>query len=77
DEVYNAARAWAMQFTTGASRALAAAKASIDQGLDVDLTTGLRIEAQQFAALFATEDRTIGMTSFVADGPGKATFTGR
>ncbi|MBY3988189.1 enoyl-CoA hydratase/isomerase family protein [Rhodococcus fascians] len=77
DEVYNAARAWAGQFTTGASRALAAAKASIDQGLDVDLTNGLRVEAQQFAALFATEDRTVGMESFIANGPGKAGFTGR
>ena len=27
--------------------------------------TGLEIERQQFAALFATEDRTIGMSSFV------------
>jgi enoyl-CoA hydratase/carnithine racemase len=77
DEVYNAARAWAGQFTTGASRALAAAKASIDQGLDVDLTNGLRVEAQQFAALFATEDRTVGMESFIANGPGKAAFAGR
>ncbi|WP_407726796.1 enoyl-CoA hydratase/isomerase family protein [Rhodococcoides fascians] len=77
DEVYNAARAWAGKFTTGASRALAAAKASIDQGLDVDLTNGLRVEAQQFAALFATEDRTVGMESFIANGPGKAAFTGR
>ncbi|MGB2949469.1 enoyl-CoA hydratase/isomerase family protein [Rhodococcus sp. BGS-1C] len=76
DEVYNAARAWASQFTTGASRALAAAKASIDSGLDTDLHTGLRIEAQQFAALFATSDRTIGMESFIANGPGKAEFTG-
>ena len=27
--------------------------------------------------LFATEDRGIGMESFVANGPGKAEFTGR
>lgn len=76
DEVYNAARKWASQFTKGASRALAAAKASIDQGLDTDLNTGLKIEAQQFAALFATKDRSIGMESFIANGPGKAAFTG-
>ena len=76
DEVYNAARAWASQFTGGASRALAAAKASIDQGLETDLHTGLKIEAQQFAALFATADRVVGMESFIADGPGKAQFTG-
>jgi hypothetical protein len=39
--------------------------------------TGLEIERQQFAALFATEDRTIGMSSFVDSGPGKAEFRGR
>ncbi|NLU82045.1 enoyl-CoA hydratase-related protein [Rhodococcus sp. HNM0569] len=76
DDVYDAARRWAAQFTGAASRALAAAKAAIDEGLDVDLHTGLRIEAQQFAALFATEDRRIGMESFVANGPGRAEFTG-
>ena len=37
----------------------------------------LEIERQQFAALFATEDRGIGMTSFVEHGPGKAKFVGR
>jgi enoyl-CoA hydratase len=37
----------------------------------------LAIEAQKFAGLFATEDRTIGMESFIANGPGKAKFTGR
>ena len=39
--------------------------------------TGLEIERQQFAALFATQDRTIGMRSFVESGPGKAEFEGR
>ena len=60
-----------------ATYALRAAKESIDLGLEVDLDTGLAIERQQFAALFATEDRTIGMTSFVENGPGKAEFKGR
>ncbi|MGV9748215.1 enoyl-CoA hydratase-related protein [Rhodococcus zopfii] len=76
DEVYNAARTWASQFTGAASRALAAAKAAIDQGLDTDLGTGLKIEQHVFASLFATADRTIGMESFMANGPGKAVFTG-
>lgn len=76
DEVYNAARAWAGKFTGGASRALAAAKAAIDQGLDTDLDTGLAIERHLFASLFATEDRTVGMQSFIENGPGKARFTG-
>lgn len=76
DNVYDAARTWAAQFTKGASRALAAAKAAIDQGLDTDLDTGLKIEQHVFASLFATKDRTIGMESFVANGPGKAEFVG-
>ncbi|WP_416061329.1 enoyl-CoA hydratase/isomerase family protein [Rhodococcus indonesiensis] len=76
DEVYAAARTWASQFTRGATRALAAAKAAIDQGLDTDLDTGLKIEQHVFAGLFATKDRTIGMESFVANGPGKAEFVG-
>jgi enoyl-CoA hydratase len=75
-EVYDAAVAWASQFSRGAALALRAAKEAIDSGLSVDLTTGLEIERQQFAALFATEDRSIGMTSFVENGPGKAQFKG-
>ena len=62
--------------SAAASRALAAAKAAIDEGLDTDLETGLKIEEHLFAALFATEDRTIGMASFIANGPGKAEFIG-
>ncbi|WP_433556486.1 enoyl-CoA hydratase/isomerase family protein [Pseudonocardia xinjiangensis] len=77
DEVYAAARSWAEQFATGPAVALAAAKKAIDGGLDVDLRSGLDLEAELFAALFATEDRTAGMTSFVEKGPGKATFSGR
>ena len=75
--VYDEAVAWARQFRDAATYALRAAKESIDQGLEVDLDTGLAIERQQFAALFATEDRGIGMTSFVEHGPGKAQFEGR
>lgn len=61
----------------GPAIALAAAKKAIDGGLDTDLRTGLDLEAELFAALFATDDRRIGMESFVAKGPGKAEFTGR
>ena len=76
-DVYDEALAWARQFTGAASYALRAAKESIDRGLEVDLDTGLEIERQQFAALFATEDRSTGMQSFVDNGPGKAEFRGR
>ena len=77
DQVYAEALAWAGRFTGAASYALRAAKEAIDRGLEVDLESGLEIERQQFAALFATEDRTIGMRSFVENGPGKAQFLGR
>jgi enoyl-CoA hydratase/carnithine racemase len=76
-QVYDEAVAWARQFTGAATYAVRAAKEAIDQGLEVELQTGLAIERQQFAALFATDDRRIGMTSFVEQGPGKAEFTGR
>ena len=77
DQVYDTAVAWASRFAAGPAYALRAAKEAIDRGLETDLETGLEIERQQFAALFATEDRGIGMTSFVENGPGKARFVGR
>ncbi|WP_344732336.1 enoyl-CoA hydratase/isomerase family protein [Nocardioides fonticola] len=76
-DVYTEALAWAGQFRNAATYAVRAAKESIDRGLEVDLETGLEIERMQFAALFATEDRAIGMGSFVENGPGKASFVGR
>jgi enoyl-CoA hydratase/carnithine racemase len=77
DKVYDEALAWAGQFRKAASYAVRAAKEAIDHGLEVDLDTGLEIERAQFAALFATRDRTLGMQSFVENGPGKAQFEGR
>lgn len=77
DDVYAAARRWAEQFVGGPVHALAAAKAAVDEGLDVDLDNGLRIETHLFTSLFATEDQKVGMRSFIENGPGKAEFTGR
>ena len=76
-EVFDAARALVAQFARGPALALRAAKQAIDDGLEVDLSTGLEIERLQFAGLFATEDQRAGMSSFVENGPGKATFAGR
>ena len=76
-EVYAKACEWARQFVGGPAIALATAKAAIDQGLDVSLDEGLEIERQGFVKLFATEDRAIGMASFLEHGPGKAKFVGR
>ncbi|MGA9147613.1 MAG: enoyl-CoA hydratase-related protein [Candidatus Nanopelagicales bacterium] len=77
DAVYDEALALAKQLAAGPGVALRAAKNAINRGLEVDLNTGLEIERMQFAQLFATEDQKNGMDSFVANGPGKATFEGR
>jgi enoyl-CoA hydratase/carnithine racemase len=76
EDVYAAARARAERYVGGPAFALRAAKEAIDRGLEVDLDTGLEIESMQFASLFATRDREIGMRSFVENGPGKAVFEG-
>jgi len=77
EQVYDAARARVSRFVDGPALALRAAKTAIDEGLETDLGTGLALERAAFAGLFATEDRRIGMDSFVAEGPGKARFVGR
>lgn len=77
EEVYSATLAFLEQFSAGPAQALRSAKEAIDRGIEVDLGTGLEIERMHFAALFATQDRAIGMASFREQGPGKATFLGR
>jgi enoyl-CoA hydratase/carnithine racemase len=76
-EVYSRAVTVAERYASGPTFALAAAKAVIANGIDSDMATGLLLERQAFASLFATEDQQIGMESFIANGPGKAKFVGR
>jgi enoyl-CoA hydratase/carnithine racemase len=76
-DVYQAARDLAGRYADGPAAALRAAKQAIDEGLEVNLDTGLEIERLHFAGLFATEDQRTGMRSFVENGPGQATFAGR
>ena len=76
EDVYATARARVEQYVGGPALALRAAKEAIDRGLEVELDTGLEIESMQFASLFATKDRAIGMRSFIENGPGKASFEG-
>jgi enoyl-CoA hydratase/carnithine racemase len=76
-EVYQAAVDLVARYATGPALALRAAKQAVNEGLEVDLATGLEIERLHFAALFATEDQKTGMRSFIENGPGKATFDGR
>jgi len=77
DSVYPAALDMVKRYASGPALALRAAKQAIDAGLGVDLATGLEIERVQFAALFGTEDQRAGMRSFLENGPGQASFTGR
>ena len=75
--VYDAALDMVRRYAAGPALALRAAKLAINEGLGVDLATGLEIERAYFAALFGTEDQRAGMRSFLENGPGKAIFTGR
>jgi enoyl-CoA hydratase len=77
ESVYAAALDMVKRYANGPALALRAAKQAIDYGLGVDLATGLEIERVQFAALFGTQDQREGMRSFLENGPGQATFTGR
>lgn len=76
-EVIETAQELAQRYAAGPPLALSAAKRAIDEGMDTDLDAGLLIERQAFSGLFSTEDQRAGMESFVARGPGKATFQGR
>jgi enoyl-CoA hydratase len=75
--VFDEAVAWATSLAAGPLLAQALAKQAIDEGLSRSLADGLTLEGQLFGDVFATEDATIGVRSFIANGPGKATFTGR
>ncbi|MFN2587661.1 MAG: enoyl-CoA hydratase/isomerase family protein [Actinomycetota bacterium] len=76
-DVYATAVEIAEGYAAGPTVALMAAKQAIQNGIDAGIATGLTIERQAFAALFASEDQKVGMESFVEHGPGKAKFVGR
>ncbi len=73
-EVYEVAVETARRYAQG-PYALRMAKKAIDEGAEMDLDAALRLETTLFTATFATEDRKIGMASFLEHGPGKAQFT--
>ena len=74
-DVYDTAIELLKPYVTGPSLALRAAKLAIDGGLNMDLASGLALESQLFAGLFATDDRLEGTAAFVAKR--KPTFAGR
>ena len=68
---------WASTLASGAVVAMGLAKRAIDGGLDGSLAAGLDLEAEGFVDVFDTDDAQVGIRSFLDDGPGKATFSGR
>ncbi len=73
-QVFARALELAKSLARGPRIAMAEAKRVIEQGLDTDLDSGLALERDAFAGLFGTNDQMSGMNSFIAEGPGKATF---
>ena len=67
----------AAKYAKGPAVALAMAKKSINKGMECSIEEGLLIEAQSMYLCFASEDQTIGMKTFLEEGPGKAKFTGK
>ncbi|CAA9209096.1 MAG: Enoyl-CoA hydratase [uncultured Acidimicrobiales bacterium] len=77
DRVLDEALEWAAVLASGPVVAHALAKQAIDNGLSLPLREGVSLEQQLFAEVFATEDAGTGVASFLANGPGKATFRGQ
>jgi enoyl-CoA hydratase/carnithine racemase len=76
DEVFDRAVEQARTYARG-PYALRLAKQAIDQGVELDLDSALRLETSLFTECFATEDARTGMQSFIDEGPGRAQFSGR
>jgi len=74
-ELMKEARACAAHLATKPPLALKQAKAAINAGIEADLDTGCRYEAESFAVTFATTDRGEGMRAFLEKRP--ATFKGQ
>ena len=76
EAVLDAAVAMVAPYVNGPA-ALANVKKAIMDGLHVSLEEALAIERREFIAAFQTDDAVIGINSFLENGPGKASFTGK
>ena len=70
------ALALAAEVARGPLTAQALCKRVIDGGLSLPLADGNALERDAFVEVFATDDAATGVASFLAHGPGQATFTG-
>ncbi|MFT4745080.1 MAG: enoyl-CoA hydratase/carnithine racemase [Nitriliruptoraceae bacterium] len=76
DETYAKACQLAARYAKG-PYALKLAKRLLEEGSELPTDAALRMERDLFAAAFASDDAATGITSFLAHGPGKATFQQR
>ena len=76
-EVLDRALTKAADVARGAVVAQGFIKAAVDEGTETTLAYGLDREGDLFEKVFGTADSQIGVRSFLENGPGKATFTGR
>jgi enoyl-CoA hydratase/carnithine racemase len=77
EQLHERAFALAAECARGAVVGQGLAKQAIDEGMQRSLSDGLRLELELFTDVFRSADSQIGVKSFLENGPGKATFTGR
>ena len=77
DQLMPRALELASSLASGALIAQRLIKKTVDDGIETDLATGLNGELRAFTDVFRSEDSQVGVKSFLENGPGKATFTGR
>ena len=65
EKLMEAARATARRFMKNGPVAVALVKASVNNGLGIDLKRALFLESELEATAFSTEDRKEGMTAFL------------
>lgn len=76
EEVLDQAVAMAAGYADGPA-ALANVKKAIMDGLHLPLDEAVAVERREFVNAFQTDDAVIGIQSFLENGPGKASFTGK
>lgn len=76
EEVLDRAVEQALAFARG-PLSLRHAKRALDASVALPIEAGLALEADLITDCFASEDARRGLRSFLDDGPGKATFSGR
>ena len=77
DVLHQRARELAAEVAKGASLAQSLVKKAVDTGASLSLPDALTLEKKLFTESFRSDDSRIGVQSFLANGPGKAEFTGR